>query len=30
MFVGGAIASAIAFLSIGFLINIAETAKPSQ
>ena len=30
MFVGGAIASAIAFLSIGFLINIAETAKSSQ
>jgi MFS family permease len=30
MFVGGAIATTIAFLSIGFLINIAETAKPSQ
>ena len=30
MFVGGAIGSAIAFLSIGFLINIAETAKSSQ
>ena len=30
MFVGGAIASAIAFLSIGFLINIVETAKPSK
>lgn len=30
MFVGGAIATTIAFLSIGFLINIAETAKPSK
>ena len=29
MFVGGAIATTLAFLSIGFLINIAETAKPS-
>ena len=29
MFVGGAIATIIAFLSIGFLLNIAETAKPS-
>lgn len=30
MYVGGVIASALAFLSIGFLLNIAETAKPSQ
>jgi len=30
MYVGGAIATTLAFLSIGFLINIAETAKPSQ
>ena len=30
MFVGGAIATTLAFLSIGFLINIAETAKPSM
>jgi MFS family permease len=30
MYVGGVIASVIAFLSIGFLLNIAETAKPSQ
>ena len=29
MFVGGAIATILAFLSIGFLVNIAETAKPS-
>ena len=29
MFVGGTIATILAFLSIGFLINIAETAKPS-
>ena len=29
MFVGGTIATTLAFLSIGFLINIAETAKPS-
>jgi MFS family permease len=29
MFVGGAIATTLAFLSIGFLVNIAETAKPS-
>jgi len=28
--VGGAIATTLAFLSIGFLLNIAETAKPSQ
>ena len=28
MYVGGAIATTIAFLSLGFLINIAETAKP--
>jgi MFS family permease len=28
MYVGGAIATTIAFLSVGFLINIAETAKP--
>lgn len=30
MYVGGAIASTLAFLLIGFLLNIAETAKPSQ
>jgi len=30
MYVGGVIASTLAFLSIGFLLNIAETAKPSQ
>lgn len=30
MFVGGAIATTIAFLSLGFLTNIAETAKPSK
>jgi MFS family permease len=30
MYVGGAIATTLAFLSIGFLLNIAETAKPSQ
>jgi MFS family permease len=30
MYVGGVIASTIAFLSIGFLLNIAETAKPTQ
>ena len=30
MYVGGVIASVIAFLSIGFLLNIAETAKPSK
>jgi MFS family permease len=30
MYVGGVIATVIAFLSIGFLLNIAETAKPSQ
>lgn len=29
MFVGGTIATTLALLSIGFLINIAETAKPS-
>jgi len=29
MHVGGAIATTLAFLSIGFLLNIAETAKPS-
>jgi MFS family permease len=29
MYVGGVIASIFAFLSIGFLLNIAETAKPS-
>jgi MFS family permease len=29
MYVGGAIATTLAFLSIGFLLNIAETAKPS-
>jgi MFS family permease len=28
MYVGGVIATTLAFLSIGFLINIAETAKP--
>jgi MFS family permease len=30
MYVGGVIATVIAFLSIGFLLNIAESAKPSQ
>jgi MFS family permease len=30
MYVGGVISTVIAFLSIGFLLNIAETAKPSQ
>jgi MFS family permease len=30
MYVGGVIATTIAFLSIGFLLNIAETAKPSK
>jgi MFS family permease len=30
MYVGGAIATTLACLSIGFLLNIAETAKPSQ
>jgi MFS family permease len=30
MYVGGVIASTLAFLSIGFLLNIAETAKPSK
>jgi len=30
MYVGGAIATTLAFLSIGFLLNIAETAKPSR
>jgi MFS family permease len=30
MYVGGVIASVLAFLSIGFLLNIAETAKPSN
>ena len=30
MYVGGVIASTLAFLSIGFLLNIAETAKPAQ
>jgi len=30
MYVGGAIATTLAFLSIGFLLNIAETAKPSH
>ena len=30
MYVGGVIATTLAFLSIGFLLNIAETAKPSQ
>ena len=30
MYVGGAIATTLAFLSIGFLLNIAQTAKPSQ
>ena len=29
MYVGGVIATTLAFLSIGFLLNIAETAKPS-
>jgi MFS family permease len=29
MYVGGVIATTLAFLSIGFLINISETAKPS-
>ena len=30
MYVGGVIATTLAFLSIGFLLNIAQTAKPSQ
>jgi MFS family permease len=30
MYVGGVIATTLAFLSVGFLLNIAETAKPSQ
>jgi MFS family permease len=30
MYVGGVIASTLAFLSIGFLLNIAESAKPSS
>ena len=30
MYVGGVIATVIAFLSIGFLLNIAESAKPSK
>ena len=30
MYVGGAIASVISFASIGFLLNVAETAKPSN
>ncbi len=30
MYVGGAIATTLAFLSIGFLLNIAETAKTSK
>jgi MFS family permease len=30
MYVGGVIATTLAILSIGFLLNIAETAKPSQ
>ena len=30
MYVGGAIATTLAFLSIGFLLNISETAKPSK
>ncbi len=30
MYVGGVIASILAFLSIGFLLNIAETAKPTS
>jgi len=30
MYVGGVIATTLAFLSIGFLLNIAETAKPSK
>jgi hypothetical protein len=30
MYVGGVIASTLAFLSIGFLLNIAQTAKPSS
>jgi MFS family permease len=30
MYVGGVIATVIAFLSIGFLLNIAETAKPTR
>ena len=30
MYVGGVIATTLAFLSIGFLLNIAETAKPSR
>jgi MFS family permease len=30
MYVGGVIATVIAFLSIGFLLNIAETAKPTH
>ena len=30
MYVGGVIATTLAFLSIGFLLNIAQTAKPTQ
>ena len=30
MYVGGVIATTLAFLSIGFLLNIAETAKPTR
>ena len=30
MYVGGVIATTLAFLSIGFLLNIAETTKPSK
>jgi MFS family permease len=30
MYVGGVIATTLAILSMGFLLNIAETAKPSQ
>jgi len=30
MYVGGVIATTLAFVSIGFLLDIAETAKPSQ
>jgi MFS family permease len=30
MYVGGVIATTLAFFSIGFLLNIAQTAKPSQ
>lgn len=30
MYVGGVIATTLAFVSVGFLLNIAETAKPSN